>query len=97
MFHGKIDALRDMKSGILGQVGDQGYDPCLFLDTHIGVLMKEKQGYSDAVDGLISVLPFEHENVLGCVKELQEQRNQLNQEIRAKTAGPVLQSLKETS
>ena len=29
-------ALREKKSGILGQVGDQGYDPCLFLNKQMG-------------------------------------------------------------
>ena len=36
-------------------------------------------------------------NVSDYVKGLQDQREQLNQEIRGKTAGAVLQNLKETS
>ena len=38
----KIDALREEKSRILGQVGDQGLDSCLLLNSQMGVLMEEK-------------------------------------------------------
>ena len=31
------------KSGFLGQVGDQGYDPFVLLNKQVGVLMEEKQ------------------------------------------------------
>ena len=40
----KIDALRAKKSGILGQVGDQGFDPCLLLNEKMSVLMEVKHG-----------------------------------------------------
>ena len=50
----------------------------------------------DAVDKLISELLSEHQNILDYVQDLQEQRGEWKHGIRAKTAGPVLQSLKET-
>ena len=80
----------------MGQVGDQRCDLCLLFDTQMGVQEEEKQGYSDAVDQLISELLSEHQNVLDYATGLQEQRDKLNQEIRAETAGPVLQSVTET-
>ena len=33
---------------------------------------------------------------MDCIKGLRDQRDVLNQEMQAKTAGPALQSLKET-
>ena len=54
--------------------------------------MEEKKSYSAALDQLMS----ERRNVTGYIKGLVDQRNKLNHGIRLKTAGPVLQSLKET-
>ena len=97
----KIDALREKKSWIMGQVGDRvaesgGFDPCLLSNIQTGVLMEEKQGYATALKQLMSELLSEHRNVLDYVKGLQEQRVNSNQEIRAKTVWQVLLSLKET-
>ena len=58
--------------------------------------MEEKQGKTATFDQLTSELLSAHHNVLDYVKGLQEQRDKFNQEIRAKTAGPVLRSSKET-
>ena len=60
----KIDAMREKTSGILGQVGDQWCDLCLFFGHTDGVLMEEKQGSSDAVEQLMSELLSERQNVL---------------------------------
>ena len=50
-----------------------------------------EEGSTAAFDHLMS----ERRNVTGYIKGLVDQRDELKQEIRAKTAGPVLQSLKE--
>ena len=56
------------KSGILGQVGDQRFDPCHLLNKQMGALMEEKHGYATALSLLISELLSEHQNVLDYVK-----------------------------
>ena len=71
----KMNALRVQKSRNSDQVGDRvaesgGFDPCLLLNTQIGVLMDEKKGKTAALDRLMS----ERQNVLDYVKGLQEQR-----------------------
>ena len=53
--------------------------------------MGERKGYFDAFGQLMS----ERRNVTGYIEGLRDQRDELNQEIRAKTAGPVLQSMQE--
>ena len=75
----------------------KGFDPCVLFNKQMGVLMKEKQGgYAIALHQLMSKLLSAHQNVLDCVKGLRDQRDKLIQEILAKTAGPVLQSLSQT-
>ena len=68
-----------------------------FKNEQMGVPIEEKQVFSAAVDHLIAHLRSEHQKVLDDVTGRQEQRGQLNQEIQTNTAGPVLQSVKETS
>ena len=55
--------------------------------------MEDKKGYATALDQWMS----EHGNVTDHIKGLRDQRYEVNLEIRAKAAGPMLQSLKETS
>ena len=62
------------------------------INEQIGVLMQEKQGYATALGQWMS----DHGNVTDHIKGLRDQRYEVNQEIRAKAAGPMLQSLKET-
>ena len=49
-------------------------------------------GHATALDQLRS----ERGNVMDCIKGLRDQRDELNQEVQAKTAGPAIQSLRET-
>ena len=63
------------------------FDPCLLLNEQLVVLMVQKQGYTAALDQLTSELLSEHQNVLDCVKGLRDQRDELNQEIRARQQG----------
>ena len=83
--------------GVLDKGGDRvaesgGFDSCLFLNEQMGVVMEEKKDFAAAFHHLTS----ERRNVTGYIKGLVDQPDELNQEIQAKTAGPVLQSLKET-
>ena len=61
----KIDALREKKSGILGQVQDQGFDPRLLQN----FLMEEQQCFSAASDQLTSKLLSGHPNAV-CFVEM---------------------------
>ena len=58
----------------------------------MGVLMKEEKGYAIALDQL----RCERGNVMDCIKGFRHQRDELNQEIQAKTAGIATQSSKGT-
>ena len=58
----------------------------------IGVLLVENKGDATALDQHMS----ERGNVMDYIKGLRDQRDELNQDIQAKTAGPALQSLKES-
>ena len=93
----KIDAVWGQISGILGQVADRvavsgGFGPCLLLNEQMGALMEEKKGYAAAFDHMVS----EHRNVTDYIERLFDRRDELNQEIQAKRAGPLHQCLQET-
>ena len=62
------------------------------INEQMCALMEEQRCYATAVDQLMS----ERGHVMDNIKELRDQRDALNQEIHAKTARPVLQSLKGT-
>ena len=77
----------------VSQYSKKGFHPGLSKDERwcatnineqVGVLMEEQKGYASA------------SRFMDYIKGLRDRRDDLNQEIRAKTAGPVLQSLKET-
>ena len=64
------------------------------FDRTDGVVMEEKEA---AFDQLTSEMLSGHQNVLDNVKGLQEQRDTLNQEMRAKTAVPSASEFEKDS
>ena len=62
------------------------------INEQMGVLMEKKNGHAAVFDQLMC----ESRNVMDFIKGLRDQRDELNQEIQAKTAVPALQSVTGT-
>ena len=95
----KIYDLEHKKQSLRDRGARKGFDPGLSnewwcvtnINEQMG-LMEEKNSYATDLDQLMS----ERGNVMDYIKGLRDQRDELNQEIRATAGGPVLQSLTET-
>ena len=60
----------------------EGFDPCLLLNEPMDLLMEEKQVETAVFGQLISAC----QNVLNYVKELFDQRDELNLQVQARIA-----------